>query len=113
LAQFLQNQNAYLQLGHFLQAKRDYFRELMKETKFIPIPSHGSYFQLYSYAGISQESEIDFAKKLTIKAGVATIPASAFYKNGHDDKVLRFCFAKKESTLREAASRLLKYQSSI
>lgn len=113
LAKFLQNKTAYLQLGSFLQAKRDYFKELMKETKFIPIPSHGSYFQLYSYEGISNESELEFAKKLTIDAGVATIPTSAFYKEGDDNKVLRFCFAKKESTLKEAATRLLNYQSSI
>ena len=79
----------------------------MRQTKFKPLPSHGSYFQLYSYDGISHESEKDFAIRLTKKFGVTTIPTSAFYKNGKDDKVLRFCFAKKESTLEEAANRLL------
>ena len=111
LAQFLQNKNEYLQLGHFLQAKRDFFKNLMAQTKFTPLPSHGSYFQLYSYAGISDENEASFAKKLTRVAGVACIPTSAFYKNGKDDKVLRFCFAKKESTLEEAVQRLLRYES--
>lgn len=113
LAKFLQKKNEYLQLGNFLQKKRDYFKKLMEKTSFIPITSHGSYFQLYSYAGLSKETEIDFAKKLTCNAGVASIPASAFYKNKKDNKVLRFCFAKKESTLKEAVERLIHYESTI
>jgi methionine transaminase len=111
LATFLQKNNEYLLLGNFLQGKRDYFQKLMSETKFKPLPSYGSYFQLYSYQYLSDESEIDFAKKLAIEAGVATIPVSAFYQNGKDDKVLRFCFAKKENTLREAVERLIVYQN--
>ena len=83
----------------------------MQQTKFKPLPSHGSYFQLYSYEGMSDESEKDFAIRLTKKARVATIPTSAFYKDGKDDKVLRFCFSKKEETLNEAVSRLLKFLS--
>ena len=106
LADFLQQKEFYLSLGNFLQKKRDFFLELMKQTKLKPLPSHGSYFQLYSYKGISEESEKDFAIRLTKDYGVATIPTSAFYKNGKDDKVLRFCFAKKESTLEEAVVRL-------
>ena len=108
LADFLQYKESYLTLGNFLQKKRDYFMNLMKQTNFKPLPSHGSYFQLYSYENMSDESEKDFAIRLTKDFGVATIPASAFYKNGKDDKVLRFCFAKKESTLEEAVNRLLK-----
>ena len=108
LADFLQYKESYLTLGSFLQKKRDHFMELMTQTKFKPLPSHGSYFQLYSYEGMSDESEKDLAIRLTKDFGVATIPASAFYKNGKDDKVLRFCFAKKESTLEEAVNRLLK-----
>ncbi|MGI8580690.1 MAG: methionine aminotransferase [Chitinophagaceae bacterium] len=108
LADFLKYKESYLALGDFLQKKRDYFQELMKQTKFKPVPSHGSYFQLYSYEGLSEESEKDFAIRLTKEYGVATIPTSAFYKLGKDDKVLRFCFAKKESTLEEAVARLLK-----
>jgi methionine aminotransferase len=113
IARFLQNKNEYLHLGNFLQKKRDYFITLMEQTKFKPIPSHGSYFQLYNYADISNENEIDFAKKLTRDAGVAAIPTSAFYKNGKDNKVLRFCFAKKESTLYEAVQRLINFQSKL
>ena len=111
LASFLKEKKVYLGLGIFLQNKRDYFRQLMLQTKFKPIPSHGSYFQLYNYSTISEENENDFAIRLTKEAGVATIPVSAFYKNKKDDKVLRFCFAKKESTLTMAVERLLKFNS--
>ena len=109
LAEFLKEKNVYLELGNFLQKKRDYFEKLMGQTKFKSLPSHGSYFQLYNYAAISEENENDFAIRLTKEAGVASIPTSAFYKNGKDNKVLRFCFAKKESTLDEAVERLLKF----
>jgi methionine aminotransferase len=106
IASFLQNEEAYLQLGNQLQQKRDYFRSLMAQTPFKVIPSHGSYFELYSYEGISDELEKDLAVRLVKEYGVATIPTSAFYADGNDNKVLRFCFAKKESTLEEAAVRL-------
>ncbi len=108
LTEFLPNKENYLQLGPFLQKKRDRFLGLMKQTRFKPLPSHGSYFQLYSYADISTENEMDFAIRVTKECGVAGIPVSAFYKNGKENKVLRFCFSKKESTLEEAANRLLK-----
>ena len=108
LTEFLKQKENYLQLGSFLQQKRDHFQKLMQQTKFKPLPSHGSYFQLYSYAGISDESEKDFAIRLTKEYGVATIPVSVFYKDGQDNKVLRFCFSKKETTLEEAANRLMK-----
>ena len=108
LAEFLQQKENYLQLGNFLQQKRDYFFDLMAQTKFIPIPSFGSYFQLYSYVNISNESEKDFAIRLTKEYGVATIPTSAFYKNEIDNKTLRFCFTKKEETLERAVERLVK-----
>ena len=108
LAEFLKQKENYLQLGNFLQQKRDYFFDLMAQTKFIPIPSFGSYFQLYSYVNISNESEKDFAIRLTKEYGVATIPTSAFYKNEIDNKTLRFCFSKKEETLERAVERLVK-----
>lgn len=110
LASYLANENKYLQLGAQLQQKRDYFRSLMTHTPFEVVPSHGSYFELYSYAGISDESEKDMAIKLVKDYGVATIPASAFYTHGTDNKVLRFCFAKKESTLKAAVERLSKFR---
>lgn len=109
LAEFLKDKDQYLQLGSFLQAKRDYFHDCMKQTKFMALPSYGSYFQLYSYHNISGETENDFAVRLTKEAGVATIPVSAFYKKPVDNKMLRFCFAKKESTLEEAVNRLVKF----
>ncbi len=108
LAEFLKQKENYLQLGNFLQQKRDYFFDLMAQTKFIPIPSFGSYFQLYSYVNINNESEKDFAIRLTKEYGVATIPTSAFYKNEIDNKTLRFCFSKKEETLERAVERLVK-----
>ncbi|MFT3909710.1 MAG: methionine aminotransferase [Ferruginibacter sp.] len=108
IAEFIKQKEYYLQLGKFLQQKRDYFKNIMQQTKFVPLPSYGSYFQLYSYENISNETENDFAVRLTETVGVATIPVSAFYKNAVDNKVLRFCFAKKETTLDEAVNRLLK-----
>ncbi len=107
LAEFLLNENAYLSLGKMMQQKRDHFRKLMSETKFDLIPSHGSYFECYSYENISTQNDKDFAIRLTKDFGVATIPMSAFYKDGNDDKVLRFCFSKKEKTLEQAAERLI------
>lgn len=108
LNEFLKKKEPYLRLGKFLQTKRDYFLKRMQETRFTPIVSHGSYFQLYSYEGITDEKESDFAIRLTREFGVVTIPVSAFYKNTLENKVLRFCFAKKENTLDEAVNRLIK-----
>ncbi len=109
LAEYLIQADAYLSLGNFMQKKRDYFQQLMQSTAFEPIPSYGSYFQCYQYNKISDEPDMVFAKKLTTDAGVATIPMSAFYKTGEDNKVLRFCFAKKETTLEQAVERLVAY----
>lgn len=109
IADFILEKEHYLNLGKFLQNKRDYFADLMKQTPFEPLPSFGSYFQLYSYKNISTESESDFAIKLTQEAGVASIPVSAFYKTPIDNKVLRFCFAKNEATLTSAVDRLVTY----
>ncbi len=107
LAAYLQNEAAYLTLGNFMQTKRDYFRSLMQQTAFKVIPSHGSYFECYSYDGFSNEADKELAIRLTKEKGVATIPMSSFYKDGTDNKVLRFCFAKKEATLEMAAGRLV------
>lgn len=108
LANYLDQKDAYLQLGNFLQQKRDYFQLLMGQTKFTPLVSHGSYFQLYSYKNISDEKEKDFAIRLTKEYGVATIPASSFYKEENENSVIRFCFAKREDTLYKAVDRLIK-----
>jgi len=108
LSTFLKQRENYLGLGSFLQQKRDFFQSLMGQTKLVALPTFGSYFQLYSYKNISDESEKDFAIKLTKQNGVATIPVSAFYSKEVNNSVLRFCFAKKESTLESAVERLIK-----
>ena len=86
---------------------RDYFQNIMKQTKFKPLPSHGSYFQCYDYGEVSNMPDNDFAIELTKKCGVVTIPLSSFYSESKDYKVLRFCFAKKEETLEKAAEKLM------
>jgi len=108
LAQFLQNKDAYLSLSSFMQEKKDHFKQLMQQTRFTMHESYGSYFICGTYEHISNEPDKDFAIRLTKEAGVATIPVSAFYQNGKDDKVLRFCFSKKNETLESAVERLIK-----
>lgn len=108
LAGFLTNRESYLQLSPEMQQKRDYFSRLMTDTRFTPLPSYGSYFQCYKYDRISEEGDKDFAIRITKEYGIATIPVSAFYQSGEDNKVIRFCFAKKEFTLEQAVERLRK-----
>lgn len=108
LAEYLKNKEAYLSLPSLMQQKRDYFIELMKDTKFDLLTTHGSYFVCASYNRISNEADKDLAIRLTKEVAVATIPLSAFYRNGKDDKVLRFCFSKNNQTLEMAAERLRK-----
>lgn len=108
LASFLKNKDVYLELGSVMQQKRDLFQNLMSATKFKPLPSYGSYFQIYSYADLSDLSEKEVAIQLTKENGVTAIPVSAFYKNETNNRVLRFCFSKKRETLEAAAERLLK-----
>ncbi|HAO04042.1 MAG: aminotransferase class I/II-fold pyridoxal phosphate-dependent enzyme [Chitinophagaceae bacterium] len=107
IAAFLKQKDKYLELGKFLQQKRDFFMQAMSATRLKPLASQGSYFQLYSYATISNEPENDFAVKLVKEYGVACIPVSAFCSVPQQNRVLRFCFAKKEETL-QAAANLLK-----
>ncbi len=97
-----------LQLGSFYQDKRDLFRNLIKESRFELLPSEGSYFQVASYAQISQEADTEFCKRLVSEHGVATIPLSVFNADGRDLKLIRFCFAKDTDTLTQAAERLCK-----
>lgn len=106
IAEYIKNDQAYLQLGKSIQKKRDYFAGLMSKTPFIRIPSFGSYFECYSFKNISTESDKDFAVRLVKEYGVAAIPVSAFYKSGKDESLIRFCFAKKESTLDAASEKL-------
>ncbi len=108
LTTFLKNKEAYLGLSSFMQEKKDYFKQLMLQTRFSMHESYGSYFICGSYERISDESDKELAIRITKEAGVATIPVSAFYHNGKDDKVLRFCFSKKKETLEMAVERLMK-----
>ena len=80
----------------------------MSATRFRALPTHGSYFQIYSYKEISDSPDDVFAKNLVAHHGVAAIPVSAFYQSGKDDRVVRFCFAKKEETLLAAVEKLKK-----
>ena len=107
LADFVRNKN-YLELPGFYQKKRDYFLSLIKNSNFIVKPASGSYFQCLGYKNITNESDKDFAVRLTKDFKVASIPISAFYHDGADDNILRFCFAKKNETLELAAERLCK-----
>ena len=95
-------------LGRFYQEKRDAFREQLKNSRFELLPCEGTYFQLGSYVNVSDESDVDFAKRLVIEHGVATIPLSVFNANGDDRKILRFCFAKDDKTIQQATEKLCK-----
>ena len=106
LAAYLDNRSAYESLPRFFQHKRDYFLALMKDSPFRWLDSKGSYFVLGSYGHFSQQKDTEFSVRLTKEYGVAVIPVSVFYRDGKDDKVVRFCFAKSENTLEEAARRL-------
>lgn len=106
LATFLRNKDSYLSLASFLQKKRDLFLQLMKDTRFTMLDSKGSYFICAQYHRISDEADKDFAIRITKEFGVAVIPVSAFYQDGTDNKVVRFCFCKKDETLELAAERL-------
>ena len=94
------------EISKLYQEKRDYFRQLLKESRFKLMPCEGTYFQVASYTEISNESDVDFCKRLIMEHGVAAIPISTFYVNGKDLKLIRFCFAKDNTTLEEAAKRL-------
>lgn len=108
LAQFLKNKDAYLSLSGIMQQKRDYFIELMRSTKFDLLNSSGSYFICAKYDRLSNENDREFSIRITKEFGIATIPVSVFYKAGTDNKVVRFCFSKKEETLEKAVERLAK-----
>lgn len=93
-------------LGSFYQEKRNYFRTLLQNSRFELLPCEGTYFQVASYAAISDENDVDFCKRLIVEHGVAAIPLSSFYGDSKDEKRIRFCFAKDNKTLEEAAKRL-------
>jgi methionine transaminase len=106
LAQYLANPAPYLELPAFYQRKRDLFRTGLAQTRFKLLPSQGSYFQCVDISAVSDLGEADFCQWLTREIGVAAIPLSAFYGNGFDQRVVRFCFAKQDATLLAALGRL-------
>lgn len=106
LADFLEDPHEYLGLGTFFTHKRDFFLDALEGSLFRPLLSEGSYFQLCDYSQISTEPDVDFCRRLTMEYGVAAIPVSVFYHSKRDEKIIRFCFAKKEETLERAAKLL-------
>lgn len=108
LATYIQTPENYLVLPKFYQAKRDFFLNAIKDSRFGIIPSKGTYFQLLGYKNISDENDVDFAIRLTKENKIASIPISVFYNNKIDKRVLRFCFSKSEETLLKSAEILNK-----
>lgn len=106
LADYMTDPAPYLGLSNFYQQKRDLFRAGLAKTRFKLLPCEGSYFQCVDTSGVNDLSEADFCTWLTSEVGVAAIPLSAFYGNGFDQQVVRFCFAKKTETLELALKKL-------
>ncbi len=102
IAQYLSKPDRYTSLGAFYQKKRDLFLRLIQDSKFKFRPSHGSYFQLLDFSSLTNEKDVDFARRLTIDHKIASIPISVFM-NHKDPKMLRFCFAKEDQELIKAA----------
>lgn len=106
LADYLKTPAHYLGLSSFYQQKRDLFASFFKGSRWKILPSHGSFFQCLDYSGISEESDVDLSVRLTKELKVASIPVSVFYENPTSDRILRFCFAKNDDVLQEAAQKL-------
>ena len=106
IADLLNGQRGLNDLPAFFQRKRDLFLRLMEGSRFKPLPCRGSYFQLMDYSAISDLPDADFALWLTREHGVAAIPTSPFLYKTEAPRVVRFCFAKKDETLEQAAERL-------
>jgi methionine aminotransferase len=102
LAEYLKDPENYINLGSFYQQKRDFFLQAIKGSSLEPLSCQGSYFQTLSYRNISKQGDVAMAEELTKKFKVASIPVSVFYSDKTDNKLLRFCFAKKEETLTKA-----------
>jgi methionine aminotransferase len=113
MAEFLKQKEEYLNLPNFYQERRDKFKTLLQETPFKILPCEGTYFQLVSYAHLSNEKDTDYATRLTHEAKVATIPVSVFYHNQEDRKVIRFCFAKRYETLEKGIENLIKFKDRL
>ena len=108
IADHLENPDNYESIAGMYQEKRDFFLEQMTGSKFRPVPCQGTYFQLMNYSALSDKPDLEMAEWLCKEVGVAAIPMSIFYQDRQDNKVLRFCFAKGEETLKAAAEKLHK-----
>ncbi len=108
LATYMKSSENYLSLSEFFQQKRDLFLSAIEKSKFSFKPSKGTYFQLLEYKAISNDNDIELAKRWTKEKKIASIPISVFYKQGVDNKYLRFCFAKSDETLMRGAEILNK-----
>ena len=108
LAEFLENEQNYLNLPQFYEEKRDKFLKSIASSRFKFVPSAGSFFQSLDYSAITDENDYDLAIRLTKEIGVASIPLSVFYHQRNDYKMLRFCFAKDDEMLEMAGERLCK-----
>ena len=108
LATYMADPAPYLELSAFYQRKRDLFAQGLRDTRFKLLPTTGTYFQCVDISAVTELNESDFCQWLVKEVGVAAIPLSAFYGNGFDQKVIRFCFAKKDETLQAALERLRK-----
>ncbi|MFP9099620.1 methionine aminotransferase [Flavobacterium sp. RHBU_24] len=106
IALYLAQNDSYLNLPEFYQKKRDVFLQAMGKTRLIPLQCRGSYFQLFDYSAISDEGDFAFCERLVKEYGVAAIPVSRMYSDRHDDRLIRFCFAKTDDVLISAAERL-------
>ncbi len=108
IADYLKKPAHYEGVAPMYQQKRDFFLKAMGGSRFKPVPSQSTYFQLMDYSAISDKGDVEFSEWMTKEVGVATIPMSVFYQDKQDNKVLRFCFAKNEDTLAAAAEKLCK-----
>ena len=106
LAAFMADPSHHLGLPAFYQRKRDRFRAGLAATRLKPLTTRGSYFQCVDYSTVSDETEASFCRRLTTDVGVAAIPLSAFYQGGFEQRIVRFCFAKRDETLDLALERL-------
>lgn len=106
--EYILNYNPFENTAEFYERKRDVFLSSIKDSRFKIIPCKGTYFQLLDYTEITEMNDVEFAKKLTIENGIASIPISVFYPNKKDNKVLRFCFAKEDDLLIKAGKILCK-----
>jgi methionine aminotransferase len=109
LSEFYNSHPKTDEIAEFYQGKRNYFNRLLKGSPFTLVPAQGTYFQMVNYRNISEENDFDFAIRLLAETGVAAMPLSVFSHKGKSNHYLRFCFAKKNETLEEVTSRLIRF----